>query len=290
MDEIIKTAEKYLLPDVECDWNEEKVPLAERGVSIYWLYDFVKSIDLKVGACWEDYFAAENQLEKGKLYFNVPEDIQLSMQRPMYSQANFTTTTFVQQIILDVTRASRCPLYARIPQKYRGSPSVFISHTWSSYLFRGGIHGSLDILRNNSFYNKKDISGNAWIDFACYNQHLIKDENIATDMAGIISQMGSLAIPLTSTPFFSRSWCVWEFICAYRSGVPVTICHNTPRSRKYFSSESSEFPSRFSSITDLAATMKEDQEQIFNLLISTFGSVADADKYIAKVLDEHRVI
>jgi len=290
MDDIIKTVEEYLLPDVKREWNEEKVPLAKRGVCIRWLYDFVKSIDLKVGECWRDYFRAEEHLEKGKTYFNVPEDVQLSMQRPIYSQANFTTTNFVQDIILNVTRSSRCPLYARIPPEYRGSPSWFISHTWSSYLFRGGIHGSLDILKTNSKYNKQDIAGNVWIDFACYNQHLIKDDNIAADMASIISQIGSLAIPLTSSPFFSRSWCIWELLCAYRSGVPITICHNTPRSRKYGGSESSSFPPMFSSIIDLAATMKEDQEQIFNLLISTFGSVNDADRYIRKVLDDHRVI
>ena len=54
--------------------------------------------------------------------------------------------------------------------------------------------------------------------------------------------------------------------------------------KKYWSSEASQMPPNFKSITELSATKKSDEEKIFELLVSTFGSVSQADDYIRSIL------
>ena len=274
MDEMLTFAEASLLPLRDCDWNEGDVPLDGRGVSFAWLYDFVARIDKQAGRMWEKYY----HQQKASVHF----DHVLWPDEPGYPHANFTTREFVDKLVKPLTLPLHAPLYARVPPPHRGAPSLFVSHTWSSYVVRNG-HGSLDMMLDH------DRDSFVWIDFACYNQHLVKHKSIAGDMDGIISSISSIAFVLTTAPFFTRSWCLWELACAHRSSVSTHVYDQIDRIKyKYRSSEGSALPPDFSSITDLEATEKADQETILDLLVSTFGSVAAADGYIRNVLSQHR--
>ena len=124
-----------------------------------------------------------------------------------------------------------------------------------------------------------------WIDIACYNQHTIKDESIAADMKSIISGIGQIAFILTTEPFFTRSWCMWETVCGRQTGADSKVHDQITRIKsKYWSSEASQMPPTFRSVTELSATERSDQEKVLELLVSTFGSVRQADEYIRGIL------
>jgi len=274
MDTILRIAEESLLPAQGCIWNEGEVPLAKRGVAFGWLYDFAAKIDKATGEMWQRFY----DQQRSSIHFDhVPWP-----ERPEYPEANFKTRAFVEKIVIPLTDKIQSPLYARVPQEHRGSPSIFISHTWDSFIVRGA-HGTLDMVldRNRDSF--------VWIDFTCYNQHLVKNESIAKDMNSIISEIGDIALVLTTEPFFTRSWCLWELVCAHRSNVPINVYDQIDRIKyKYWSSEVSELPPDFNSITALTATKRADKEQIFDLLISTFGTVDSANSYIQNILSKHR--
>lgn len=281
MDDILGISEGSLLPLHDCSWQEKDVPIAKRGIHFKWLYDFVAKVDNATGDLWKNIRIQYESQKKASIHFeNVPWPD--SPEYPDYPEANFKTREFVNKIVVPLTNEIKAPLYSRVPYEQRGSPSIFISHTWDSSIVRGG-HGSLDMVldRNRDSY--------VWIDFMCYNQHLVRDEAIAKDMNAIISSIGETAFVLTTAPFFSRSWCLWEMVCAHRSNVPIYVYDQIDRIKyKYYTSEQSEMPPDFSSITELTATKRADQMEIYELFISTFGSVANADAYIRNILSEHR--
>jgi len=84
-----------------------------------------------------------------------------------------STSWIVSEFIKPLTKDAQAPLYARVPQEYRGKPTVFVSHTWSSTYFAGA-HGSLDIAY------ERHCDDFVWIDIGCYNQHLFRQGKIKT--------------------------------------------------------------------------------------------------------------
>lgn len=268
----MQQAEQLLLPTSACAWDESDVPLGNRGVRFRWLYEFIAAIDRNVGEEWRRYHSQE----RAALHFDhVPEPV-----RPVHPEERLTTRYFIGQFVVPMTRELLAPLYARVPHEHRGKPSVFVSHTWDSYPLAGA-HGSLDMVLDHS------PDEFVWIDFACYNQHLVSDASIAPDMQSVIADIGSVVFPWTSAPFFTRSWCLWELVCAHLSESKVVVRDQMTRiSRKYWSSEAAMRPPQFTSVNDLSATEKTDQESILELLVTTFGSVAQADEYVRSVLPE----
>lgn len=273
---------KGLIPLESCSWSEDDVPLGQRGVRFIWLYDFLGGIwegtDAFIAQLWNRHRSTEKAAMYGPWEIPWPEP-------PEYPE-NFvennlrTTRQVVSNLITPLTRPVMAPLYARVPAEHRGHPSVFISHTWDSSSFAGA-HGSLDIIldhHRDSF---------VWIDIACYNQHSLKKGSIAGDMKSLISGIGQIAFILTTQPFFTRSWCLWEVVCGQQTGADVVVHDQITRiKRKYWSSEAGQTPPEFRSITELAATERSDQEKIFELLVSTFGSVGQADQYIRTILSK----
>lgn len=263
--------EECLLPVKDCSWAEGDVPLDERGVRFSWLYDFVARIDSMIVHMWTRFRSTQRAAIYG------PWDIR-SSPMPQYPEELLTTRQLVSYFVIPLTRAIRAPLYARVPLEHRGHPSVFLSHTWDSQPVAGG-HGSFDIALDH--YRDSFV----WMDIACYNQHRVTDESIAGDMDSIIGAIGQVAFILTTEPFFTRSWCLWEVVCGHNRGATVKSHDQITRiERKYWSSESSRTPPKFKSITELSATERADREKILELLVTTFGSVAKADAYVVKML------
>ncbi|HQG26127.1 MAG: hypothetical protein KBB67_08510 [Syntrophorhabdus sp.] len=277
---IKKCAAECLVPLDECSWSEEEVPLGQRGVRFSWLYDFVSRIwadtDSFITGIWKHYRSTQRASMYGP-WDNIPWPEMPEYPEDLVETVRMTRD-LVSNLIIPLTRPISAPLYARIPIEHRGRPSVFISHTWSSNAVASA-HGSLDIVLDH--YRDSFV----WIDFVCYNQHLVKDGNIAADMKSIISGIDQIAFILTTQPFFTRSWCLWEIVCGYKTGVKVKVHDQITRiKKKYWSSEASQMPPNFKSITELSATKKSDEEKIFELLVSTFGSVSQADDYIRSIL------
>lgn len=268
-----------------CSWREDDVPLAERGVRISWLYDFVISIYSAIDGLWGEYYTAYEIAKNNDRFASdrnpnySPEDIKWPDQ-PVYSRP-LTTSQLVSLFIVPLTSHIKAPLYARIPPEHRGCPSKFISHTWSSYTVQGA-HGTLDMVKDH------DHDSFAWIDIVCYNQHRVQNENIYGDMKEIISRIGQIAFVLTPEPFFTRSWCLWEIVCAHQTKTKVSVYNQIARiQKKYWSSEKDAIPKKFKSITNLSAIKQHDKDKIFKLLVSTFGSVHQADEYIHSILPQY---
>jgi hypothetical protein len=257
---MIPAVEKRLLPIDACSWSEADSPLSQRGVRFSWLYDFVATIDSSIAEMWNRFRSTQKAATYGPWDIPWPD-------QPNYPEDLVTTRQLVSEFIVPLTRSIRAPLYARVPNNHRGRPTVFISHTWSSHAVAAA-HGSLDIVLDH--YRDAFI----WIDFVCYNQHSVKDESIAADMKSLIEDIGQVAFILTTSPFFTRSWCLWEIVCGHQTGATLRIHDQIMRiKKKYWSSEANQLPPKFTSISDLSATEKSDQDKIFELLVSTFGSV-----------------
>lgn len=275
----------FLLPIESCSWREDDVPLVERGVRVSWLYDFIISIYSSINGMWREYDLAYKNAENNDRFSSDrnpnyrPEDIKWP-NRPDYSQP-LTTNQLKSQFIVPLTSPIKAPLYARIPLEHRGQPTKFISHTWSSCALQGA-HGTLDMLLDN------DRDTFVWIDIACYNQHCIENDNIYVDMQKIISRIGQIAFVLTTEPFFTRSWCLWEIVCAHQTKAEISVYNQIARiQKKYWSSEVEGIPQKFKSITNLCAINQRDKDKIYDLLISTFGSVHQADEYIHSILPQY---
>jgi len=108
------------------------------------------------------------------------------------------------------------------------------------------------------------------------------------DMNQIISSVSRIAFVLTTEPFWTRSWCLWELVCAHGVGAEVKIYDQIMRiKKKYWSSEAHLVPPKFRSVADLSATKASDQQQILDALVRTFGSVRRANEHIRKILPDY---
>jgi len=267
---IMSAADELLLPSSECMSEDDRTPVASRGIRLGWLYNFVATIDQAIGGAWKVY-AGYRQREKWE---NIP-----SINPPPYSEENIRTRELVHQFVIPLTAELRKPLYVRIPKTARGTPTLFVSHTWNSAAVAGG-HASLDLILDA---HRDDY---VWIDFGCYNQHEV--ESIATDMRSVIASIGAVAFALTTEPFFSRSWCLWEILCAHQNNCRIKVYDQKNRIKyKYFTSERDKMPPDFSSISSLQATHERDQKAIYDAIIAEFKSVEKADLYIKDMLAAH---
>jgi hypothetical protein len=263
----------------DCTWDERDVPLVQRGVRFGWLYNFLDDLVHEANAfferMWDEYRSADRAAMYGPWNIPTPE---VPPYREDAAEGLRITRNLVSDIIVPITASIGAPLYARVAVEHRGPPDVFISHTWSSMAFVDA-HGSLNMLLDR--YRDSFV----WIDFVGYNQHCVKPKSILKDMEDIISGIGRVAFTLTREPFFTRSWCLWEIVCSYRVGAKVDVCENILRiKRKYWASEAVLLPPRFTSVADLQATNESDREMIFEQLVSTFGSVDQADEYVRGIL------
>jgi hypothetical protein len=249
-----------LLPIGDCRWHEDDVPLGERGVSIDWLEKFFNAIDQAVWKLWDQYEEARKRF----IHWDHPLP-----ETPPFEKTNFKGDTNIRKLVHDfvvpLTAQLRVPLYARVPPKYRGKPMSFVSHVWD--IVPMGKYGTLGTLTSG-----EKLPGPVWIDFVCYNQHSVT--SVAKDMASIIEKIGRVDLLITRKPFYSRLWCVWEFLCAHQTGAKVFTHEVEINPTK----EHHVMRTPFVSIADAETSLAVDRQDILDAVSSTFGSISKANK------------
>lgn len=286
-----------LLDERSCHWNEADVPLAERGVRFSWLRNFVMSI------YWQRYQLAQDVKywsgRKAKYFTEVPTYDELSIKwreintrlkelgiRLDEPNAFYETTIheLVALYIVPLTKTIRAPLYALVPPSDRGKPEVFLSHAWANSVLSQSemfLDGTLDAFDREGIAGIKEEF--VWIDFACFNQHMLAPDTIAFDMEALIRSIGNVAFAVTTTPLFDRIWCLWEVLSVSQAGAKARFCV-PPGYRTEKRQMVNKFFESFKSVKEARATKMGDYEKLLAAMISRFGSIAAADEYIRKLM------
>ena len=243
-------------------WSDEAVPLQSRGVSLQWLIQFIRQL--------------QQDINGGRQM--PPTALMGFSDRGTRQYSFFTTHSLVGQIVHPLTKSAQAPLYALVPAAHRGTPDIFVSHTWSSLLVGPALQriGSLDALEplGDKF---------VWIDFVCYNQHTFK--SVIKDMRAVLEAAGRLVVCSTPTPIYCRSWCLWELFCAVRSGVPVelAVC------RGYRNDKILSVNALYRSFTGIKAARSSnsaDQQAIYQAFLVQYGTAEQADTTIETLIRE----
>ncbi len=177
-------------------WRDAHVPLHERGVSLGWLYDFVRSVDRS----WQDVVRNHERASRASFHFDhVPEPDPL----PFAETVEMTPAFLVPNVIRPLTAIIKGPLFALVPAEHRGRPDLFVSHSWSNPLTTGSAFSTLAALDS-------PLGGGpvkrVWLDVACYNQHRV--ERIAADMESVVASIGQVGLPMINAVPFTRLWCL----------------------------------------------------------------------------------
>jgi ankyrin repeat protein len=232
--------------------------LQSRGVSLQWLVRFIRQLQQDINGGRE-----------------MPRTALLGFgDRIPYSF--LTTHSLVGQIVHPLTKPTQAPLYALVPEAYRGTPDVFVSHTWTSLLVGPALQriGSLDALEplGNKF---------VWIDFVSYNQHTFK--SVIKDMRAVIEKAGRLVVSSTPIPIYCRSWCLWELFCAMKVGVPVelAVCRGY-RNDKILSVNA--LYRSFTGINAARSSNATDQQAIYQAFLDQYGTEEQANAAIEKLI------
>jgi hypothetical protein len=257
-------------------WDEAAVPLEKRGVRLSWLKRFVDEVQSHLNRGVEappEFFRSKQfELKQGA---SKPVDAR--------SYRFLNTHGLVSQVVKPLTQAIRAPIFALVPEKFRGVPASFVSHPWNS-LLRGPERqriGTVDALCDAAGEHD-DI--HVWIDFICYNQHALG--SIANDMCAVIASMGSLLIPATPTPVFTRSWCLWELLSAHRfaAAIDLRVVSNGYRNDKILAVNS--LYRSFQGIENARSISAQDQAEIYDGVIGHFGSLNAANESLLKLIEE----
>jgi hypothetical protein len=278
----------------DISWNDNTVPLSDCGVRYEWIQNFLQGIQNYIDKSWEFYDSHSKAYE----YLNFSDLIREPIEPKIPRDEDITPEFIVPNFIKPLTIKSKSPLYARVPSEFRGKPDVFVSHSWNQILpitinlivsYR--MYGMVDPRYNEGPLHGKPRYGEnpyLWIDVISYNQH--KVESIADDMKAIIRFIGNLALPIPTynrmfkTPF-SRLWCLWELLCAYETKSEILLC-DTAMARADVGKGFELFQKSFSSVSNASTTLEKDKVEILNAIISTFGSIDAADKYIRQLIDK----
>jgi ankyrin repeat protein len=176
-----------------------------------------------------------------------------------------------------MTSALRVPLWAFVPAEQRGKPDFFVSHTWNSLLLGPPDQaiGTLDAIEHLEHY--------AWIDFVSYNQHTI--ESIPTDMEAVVGEIGKVVFAGTPVPMLGRIWCLWELLCANRTGTDFDIAIKPGFRNDKILAVNALYRS-FVGVEKAIATKPEDLRIISEEVLAQFGSAAAANEHFDRVLRE----
>ena len=185
--------------------------------------------------------------------------------------------SLVDHFVLPLTSALRAPMWAFVPAKHRGLPDFFVSHTWNSLLLgppRQAI-GTLDAIEHLDHY--------VWIDFVAYNQHTI--ESIPADMEAVIGEIGKVIFAGTPVPTLGRIWCLWELLCANRTGTDFDIAIRPGFRNDKILAVNTLYRS-FVGVEKAVATKPEDLKIISDEVLAQFGSAEAANEHFDRVLRE----
>jgi ankyrin repeat protein len=185
--------------------------------------------------------------------------------------------SLVDHFVLPLTVGLRTPLWAHVPEEHRGVPEYFVSHTWNSLLLGPPEQaiGTLDAIEHLDRY--------AWIDFVAYNQHTI--ESIPTDMEAVVGEIGKVVFAGTPVPTLGRIWCLWELLCANRTGTDFDIAIKPGFRNDKILAVNTLYRS-FVGVEKAAATKQEDLKIISDEVLAQFGSAEAANEHLDRVLRE----
>ena len=259
-------------------WSESDVPLSQRGVRVSWLIgllrDLIDDINRPRAASIE---AAERAISHNKAgmwgLHDHPDVVVPTV--PAYALLN--VRSLIEHFVLPATIALQAPLWAFVPSEQRGKPDYFLSHTWSSLLFgppRQEI-GTFDAIEH--------LGGFAWIDFVAYNQHAIR--SIPGEMEEVIGEIGEVIFAGTPVPTLGRIWCLWELLCANRTGTDFDVAVRPGYRNDKILAVNTLYRS-FIGVDKATATKREDLEIIKAEVVSQFGSAEAANAHLDRVLRE----
>jgi hypothetical protein len=261
-----------LRDESDVSWSDDHVPLHTRGVQVEWLNDFVWAVYRE----WHEVMERHESQRRASVYFDhVPEPSPL----PFPVGQEMTSAFLVPNVIRPMTKLLAAPLFARVPDEYRGHPDLFVSHAWNNPLV-GNAFAELEALV--SPYAGRGTTKYAWLDVVCYNQHRV--EAIAVDMKAIVASIGRVGIPMINSVPFSRLWCLWELLCAHVSQAQVVV-YEANGSVYDLGYLARCFQEEFQSVERAATTLPSDREQILNAMVSTFGSLQKADEYVRQLVN-----
>jgi hypothetical protein len=257
-------------------WSESEVPLAERGVRVSWVIglvrDLLEDINRPRGEAIEAGERAISHNKAGMWGLHDQPDMEVPTV-PAYALLN--VRSLVEHFVLPVTAALRAPVWAYVPAEHRGKPNYFLSHTWSSLLLGPPQQeiGTLDAIQH--------IEGFVWIDFVAYNQHAIR--SIPTEMEEVIGEIGKVIFAGTPVPTLGRIWCLWELLCANRTGTEFDVAVRPGYRNDKILAVNTLYRS-FIGVEKAAATKQEDLEIINAEVLSQFGSAEAANAHLDRAL------
>lgn len=258
----------------DVSWSDDDIPLHERGVHIEWLNEFV----WEVYRNWQDVIDQHKSQERASFHHysgNVPWPNPL----PYPMDQEITSEFLVPNVIQPMTKELAAPLFARVPDDYRGCPDLFVSHAWSNPLV-GTAFAELAALI--SPLSRRGATKYVWFDVVCYNQHHV--EAIADDMKAVIASIGRVGIPMINSVPFSRLWCLWELLCAERGQAEVVV-YEANGSAYDIGYLAQRFQEEFESVKKAVTTLRSDRKQILNAMALTFGSLKKADDHIRRLVN-----
>ena len=272
-------AEETGLLSEDLSWNDNNVPLQKRGVEIDWIIEFFHKIDKDMRSEWDLYYSSY------KGYYERLVDLPKGARpptEPILELQQITPAFVVPNFIKPLTMKSKSPFYARVPLEFRGTPNLFVSHPWSQKLVGGSSFCTLYVIKK--MFERLHLTGNnyVWIDIISYNQHRV--ENIAYDMDVIISDIGTLGLPVVDSTPFSRLWCLWEILCANKTKSKIDVIAEPSGFRNDQGFVVQMFKNKFRSVTDAQTTLEKDRIEILRAINSTFGSTENANKFIREIV------
>ena len=259
-------------------WSDNDVPLAQRGVRVSWLVGWVRSLLEDINRprieAIEQAPQAMYHNKAGMWGLHDQPDMEVPTV-PRYALLN--VRALVEHFVLPLTSALRAPLWACVPVEQRGKPDFFVSHTWNSLLLGPPQQeiGTLDAIEHLDHY--------AWIDFVAYNQYTI--ESIPTDMEAIIGEIGKVVFAGTPVPTLGRVWCLWELLCANRTGTDFDIAIRHGYRNDKILAVNTLYRS-FVGVEKVVATKPEDLKIISDEMLAQFGSAETANEHFDRILRE----
>jgi ankyrin repeat protein len=260
------------------EWSDRNVPLAQRGVRLSWLVGMVRNLLEDVNRPRAEVSAeaqrALSHNRAGMWGLHDRPDMEVPS-IPKYGLLN--VRSLVDHFVLPLTVELRAPLWAYVPEEHRGVPDYFVSHTWNSLLLGPPQQaiGTLDAIEH--------LGQHVWIDFVAYNQHTI--ESIPTDMEAVVGKIGKVVFAATPIPMLGRIWCLWELLCANRTGTDFDIAIK-PGFRNDKILAVNTFYRSFVGVENAVATKPEDRKIISAAVLAQFGSAAAADEHLDRALRE----
>lgn len=257
-------------------WSDSDVPLAQRGVRVSWLVGWTRSLLEDINR-----LRAEAIVEAERAFFHNRAADRGQHDQPYMEVPNIpkyvllNVRSLVEHFVLPLTSALQAPLWAYVPAEQRGKPNFFVSHTWNSLLLGPPQQeiGTLDAIEH--------LEHCAWIDFVAYNQHTI--ESIPTDMEAVIGEIGKVIFAGTPVPTLGRIWCLWELLCANRTGIDFDIAIKPGFRNDKILAVNTLYRS-FVGVEKAVATKPEDLKIISDEVLAQFGSAETANEHFDRIL------